>query len=486
MLRFSAGLPRILACACLVATACATARPEIQREMAEVSPELRAEVAAALREAPAALGLVDSASAVGGLAPSGPPRILLGPMVGHTTDRSATVWLQTDRPGRVRVELIGANGDREDSELDVLAEDGHTAIVQVGGLDPATEYSGRVSLDGAPLRLEPELHFRTFPPTGEPGRFRIALVSCARTDWDSVQTIWRTIARDRPDVVVWLGDNAYFEHGDSAAGIPADYASVGRMAYRHAELRALASLQPVLRTIPNYATWDDHDYGDSDSDRTFPLREAAAVLFMRYWANAYYGGDGLDGIWTHFRIGDVEVLLIDDRFWRDPNDAPDSPAKTMLGSEQKAWLKERLAESDARVKVVAVGVQVLADYHEWESYAKYAHERDELLRWLRDERVEGVVFVSGDRHLSELQRADREGLYPLWELTASPVANRPFVTGLEIPNPIRVDGYGAGFNYGVLEIDTTPQGGTIAFKILDAEGKEAFSHTARLDDLRIR
>ena len=48
------------------------------------------------------------------------------------------------------------------------------------------------------------------------------------------------------------------------AGIPPDYASLGRMAFRHAQLRALPTLQPVLRTIPSVAIWDDHDYGDAN------------------------------------------------------------------------------------------------------------------------------------------------------------------------------------------------------------------------------
>jgi hypothetical protein len=82
-------------------------------------------------------------------------------------------------------------------------------------------------------------------------------------------------------------------------------------------------------------------------------------------------------------------------------------------------------------------------------------------------------------------RHDPEGGYPLYELTASPAANRPFVTGLEIPNPIRLEGYGAGYNYGLLDIDTTASGGTITFRIMDVEGQEVFAHPVRLDELRL-
>jgi alkaline phosphatase D len=466
-----------VALAVLGAVGCAPAARQAGRSgLPDVPPALRAEVAAAIRFAPESLRLVPT--------PATGPRILLGPMVGYTTDESVRLWLQLDRGGRLDARLLDPNREEERGWALVHADEGNVAVVEVRGLEPATEYTARFSLDGQPLEVRPEVRFRTFPLSGARGRYRIALVSCPRVAWDSLQTIWPVIARDRPDVVVWLGDNNYFEHGDSAAGIPSDYSSLRRMAFRHAQLRALPNLQPLIRTIPSAAIWDDHDYGPSNSGSENPLREGSTVLFTRYWANASYGGPGLDGIWSQFRIGDVDVFLTDNRFWRDPNEAPDSPSKTMLGAAQKAWLKERLAASQARVKVVAVGSQVLADYHEWESYANYAFEREELLDWIRSERIDGVVFVSGDRHLSELQRTELEGLYPLWELTASPAANRPFVTGLEIPNPIRIDGYGAGYNYGILDIDT--RAGTITFRIVDAEGQEVFAHSTQLDELRFR
>ncbi|MFN2420749.1 MAG: alkaline phosphatase [Gemmatimonadota bacterium] len=450
------------------------ARQSIRSGLPDAPAALRAEAAAAIRFAPESLGV--------SAGPATEPRVLLGPMIGYTTDTSARLWLQLDRGGRLNATLRGPDGEEESGWAIVHPDEGNVAVVEVHGLEASTEYTASLTLDDQPLEVRPVVRFRTFPPDGVRGRYRIALVSCPRVVWDSLQTIWSVIPRDRPDVLVWLGDNNYFEHGDSAAGIPPDYTSLRRMAFRHAQLRALPSLQTVLRTIPNVAIWDDHDYGPSNSGREYAMREGSAVLFTRYWANASYGGPGLDGIWSQFRIGDVDVFLTDNRYWRDSNETPDSPTKTMLGAAQKAWLKERLAASQARVKVVAVGSQVLADYHEWESYANYAYERDELLDWIRDERIDGVVFVSGDRHLSELQKAEPEGIYPLWELTASPAANRPFVTGLEIPNPIRVDGYGAGFNYGTLDIDT--RAGTITFRVVDVEGLEVFAHTARLDDLR--
>ena len=414
-----------------------------------------------------------------------PPRAAqfdLGPMVGHVTDTTARVWVDVDRGGLLTMILTDPDGRFVESETRIAGLRDGIALVDVAGLEPATKYGARFTLDGSPIPIDPPLVFRTFPRPGAPSRIRIAFVSCARVPWDSVQPAWRAVAADEPDAIVWLGDNGYLEHGDSIR--PADYASAERIEFRYREMRGLPSVQPVLRSIANYAIWDDRDYGDSDSDRTNPLRSEVAAIFERYWANPSYGrAPELDGIYSSFRIGDAEVFLLDDRYWRDPDTLPDTPAKTVLGVEQKAWLKQALAESDARLKVVAIGHQVLVDYHQWESYAMFAHERAELVDWIRERRIEGVVIVNGDRHLSELMRARPEELYPLYELTASPIANRPFTDGLELQNPLRIGGYGAGDSYGILELDTTEPPGRLTILVKNAEGRAVLQHEVPLNEL---
>ena len=156
----------------------------------------------------------------------------------------------------------------------------------------------------------------------------------------------------------------------------------------------------------------------------------------------------------------------------------------MLGEAQKAWLERSLAESGAPLKIIAIGHQVLTDYHHYESYAMFAYERREILEWIRRRRIEGVVFVDGDRHLSELMRAEERRMYPLYELTASPIANRPFPGGLEQPNPIRLAVYADGDSYGVLELDTTVAPARLTFLVKDAEGREVVRHETTLDELR--
>ena len=54
----------------------------------------------------------------------------------------------------------------------------------------------------------------------------------------------------------------------------------------------------------------------------------------------------------------LELFVLDTRSYRDPNSALDSQQqpKTMLGSEQLAWLKDGLASSSATWKVIVSSV----------------------------------------------------------------------------------------------------------------------------------
>src|SRR5690606_13052497 len=48
----------------------------------------------------------------------------------------------------------------------------------------------------------------------------------------------------------------------------------------------------------------------------------------------------------------LQVWFVEGRDYRDPNDMPDGPDKSLWGEEQKAWLKNGLVNSSATFKVV--------------------------------------------------------------------------------------------------------------------------------------
>ncbi len=176
------------------------------------------------------------------------------------------------------------------------------------------------------------------------GSFRAAFGSCARLQIDTDQRIFSVAQALEPDLMFFLGDNIY-----------ADTTEPQAVADLYRRQREIERLKPFIRATPSLAIWDDHDFGINDSDRTNPIREQSLTLFKNYWANPSYGLPGTPGIFFKYTYGGVDFFFLDGRYYRDPADAPDVAGKTMLGAEQKAWLKDELRASRAPFKVLVSG-----------------------------------------------------------------------------------------------------------------------------------
>ena len=226
----------------------------------------------------------------------------------------------------------------------------------------------------------------------------MAIGSCAYFNLDEQDhygggyEIFEQIRQQSPDLMLWLGDNLYLG--------PEDWSSAEGIYRRYSAQRAHPSLQPLLASVHHYAIWDDHDYGPNDANRSYPLKGVSLDAFQRFWANPNYGLPDLPGIFGTFSWSDVDFFLLDDRTYRAPGNAPDSVDKPLLGRGQVQWLLDALAASRATFKVVAVGSQVLNPFDRFEGYAQHAKERDSLLKGIKDYGIEGVIFLSGDRHFS--------------------------------------------------------------------------------------
>lgn len=125
--------------------------------------------------------------------------------------------------------------------------------------------------------------------------------------------------------------------------------------YEYQLQRSVPSAQAMLHSVPQWAIWDDHDYGLNNGDRTSPVRELGLASFKKYWANPAYGLPEAPGVFFRKRIAQVECFCLDGRSYRDPSDQLDGPAKTQIGTVQKAWLKQALRESDATFKLLIAG-----------------------------------------------------------------------------------------------------------------------------------
>ena len=380
-------------------------------------------------------------------------RITGGPMPGYAAMRAAQIWLQASGgPAQVDIEYWPAgkpNEARVSRAQALTADDDFTAKLAIGGLEPGTTYEYRVRLDGVPQPASNSLRFHTQPLwqwRTDPPAFTVALGSCAYineaaydrpgTPYGGGYEIFDAIAAMQPTMMLWLGDNIYLRE--------ADYDSPYGMNYRYRHVRSFAPLQRLLQGTHHVATWDDHDFGPDNTNGSFVLKGAALELFQRYWANPSYGLPQVPGVFTVISYGDVDFFLLDDRYYRHSDDAHDSAAKTMLGTAQVQWLQDALLASDATFKFIANGSQLLFGQPGTESWVRFPEERQGFLDWLARTKVKGVMFLSGDRHMTRLYRQERTGAYPLYELTCSPLASGARDPSKEIASPLAVDGTQVG------------------------------------------
>ncbi len=379
-------------------------------------------------------------------APAWAAQLAAGPMTGYPAPRSALVWLQTDVPAQARI-AWWPQGRPEEKRVSAAVATGpshqHTAHLTLAELAPGTRYEYAVLLDGQPVGGLGALSFKTaalWQWRAPPPDFKVLTGSCAYFNdaefdrpgrpYGGGYEIYRAMAAQEADLMLWLGDNLYLRE--------ADYASPAGMAARYRRDRGRPELQAFLRSTPQAAIWDDHDYGANDSGSAFVFKQTSLDLFRDYWVNPSYGMPGAPGIFTVLHVNDADFFLLDDRWQRDAGRAPETPAKALFGPAQMAWLQNALLESTARFKVIASGGQLLNPAGRYDAWNHYPAEQEAFLGWLRETGVKGVMFLSGDRHLTELLRMQRTGTYPLYELTCSPLNSGP-AKG-EKTNPRRVPG----------------------------------------------
>ena len=406
--------------------------------------------------------------------PSGYPRIINGPMLGVPESDAITVWVRPSGAFEARLEV----SETEDfaritasATQMALAESDYCVTLRAGGLQPGRAYFYRVLIDNALdryTRARAPHRAHTAPAEGTNVSFTLGFGSCARYQIDPVQPIWQQVQQRNPDLFLWLGDNCY---GDTT--------TPGFLREEMRRQRDVLSLQPVLRSIPHLAIWDDHDYALNDSDRTNPVRKEALEIFAQYWANPAYGLDDVPGVFFRYNYGGVDFFFLDGRYYRDPNDEPDVPGKTMLGARQKEWLKQQLSESRAPFKcLVSGGSWTMAKGPASDSWAAFLHERDEIFDFIRDEAIEGVLLMSGDTHVGELNAVpwSRRGGYDFFDLVSSPLAQNTERSWVTRTPEVRIrQPEATSSNFGLITFDLSGPRASATFRLVDIQGQEPWA-----------
>jgi len=427
---------------------------------------------------------------IGGLLHAQESLLQSGPMVGYGQMTEVMLWVQTTEPASVQFRYWDIQHPGTISLSKTLStSEANVAHVLIDGLLPGNKFGYEVLINGTPVKrpyslgfqTQPLWHWRTDPPD-----FTAAFGSCLyinETQWDRPGTpygsdykILGVMASKQPDLMLWLGDNTYYREIDwhTSAGLQ----------HRWTHTRATPELQPFLGASHHYATWDDHDYGPNDADRAYRLKGEALENHKLFWGNQTYGTPETPGVFGRFEWGDVEFFLLDDRYHRSPNGAPNDASKTMFGKEQFRWLMDGLVSSNATFKIVANGNQVLNPSTGGETFYNYRHEYETLLRFIKEQRIPGVVFLSGDRHLTELVVLKDTAFYPLYDYTSSSLtAGLSSYKDTDNPNVVPGTLVNDAHSFGILRFSGPRRDRVLTMECWDHTGTLRWSHTIKAVDL---
>jgi alkaline phosphatase D len=385
--------------------------------------------------------------------------VMSGPMVGYSEMFEVALWVQTKASAKVKFgywEQGKPENKQFTDEAQTLKEKGYAITLIADKVEPSRKYDYEVYVNGRKIDRNYPLSFQTqvlWQYRTDPPNFKFAVGSCTFINEEAYDRpgrgyggyydIFASIVSQKPDFMIWGGDNVYYREPD--------WNTRTGMIHRNTHMKALPELQPLWGSVHHYAIWDDHDYGPNDSDRGFWMKNTALDVFKSFWANPNYifKDEATTGT---FQWGDVQFFLMDDRWFKAPNESDDKN-KDYYGKKQLDWLIDALEYSQAPFKIVVTGGQVVNPVSVFENMSTCENERNQLLDRIAKAKIKGVMFVSGDRHHTCLQKLERQGTYPLYDLTVSPLTSGPSKpVASESTSPI-VEGtiYGDR-NFGLIEV----------------------------------
>lgn len=405
-----------------------------------------------------------------------------GPMLGYNEMREVLLWVQTKGAARVQFAYWVKDNPRDlhfTESKETTKEEAYTAKLLADEVEPGTVYNYQLLINGKAVELGYPAGFKTqelWRWRYDPPAFSVAIGSCAYVNEEAYDRpgkpyggdyhIFTGIHQKRPDAMIWLGDNVYLRE--------ADWYSRTGILKRYTHTRSLPEMQPLLASTHHYAIWDDHDFGPDNSDRSFTQKETTLEAFRLFWGNPTFGVNGQKGIATFFQYNDMDFFLMDDRYFRSPNRL-EGGDQTMLGKEQLEWLIDALAASYAPFKMVCIGNQVLNTVESYENYTNiFPEERAYLLKRIEEEGIRNVVFLTGDRHQSELSKYVNAEGHAVYDLTISPLTAG--VNTKNEANELRVAGtLVTEHNFGLLEFSGPRTERVLTIRVFDADGNEEWS-----------
>lgn len=304
--------------------------------------------------------------------------------------------------------------------------------------------------------------FKTLDLSARPAR--VVSASCLYDYFlKESHALWASLLASKPELVLLIGDNVYAEVSDGRFPSPMPQDTLW---IRYAETFLVLDFYKSKTLIPTVATWDDHDYGMKDGDGSNPYKVEAKYVMDSFFPQApsktfpeFTAGPGVS---HRFDAFGYRFLLLDNRSFRTSPKAPPSEERTHFGKEQDEWIAKMVNESRNPVWLIS-GDQWFGAYHRFESYE--GRHPESLKRFLKsiESSSAPVIFMSGDRHLSEVMKIESDLLgYETYEFTSSALHSRAHPSHwATIPNKRHVMGIDLIHNFNLFDLTPMKSAGAV-------------------------
>lgn len=238
--------------------------------------------------------------------------------------------------------------------------------------------------------------FKTAPRPEQTERISFTVITCQdyarRDDPLNGHKIYASMKQLDPDFFVHTGDLEYLDKPSPLA------TNVELARFKFDRILALPFQRDFYSHHSGYFMKDDHDTlkddawpGQTYGDLTFAQGQAVYREHVPLGEKPY----------RTIRWGkDLQIWLVEGRDYRSPNDAPESPEKTILGVEQKRWFKETVQASDATFRILISPTPIFGPDREGKgdshANAAFAHEGAELRKFVASQK--NMFVLCGDRH----------------------------------------------------------------------------------------
>ena len=258
--------------------------------------------------------------------------------------------------------------------------------------------------------------FETAPEAKDDRDLKFCVTTChdfIRTDNGLLgHKIYPTMTKIKPDFIVHAGDIEYYDKPDPWA------MTMKLMRFKWQRIFSLPDNRKFYQQTTSYFLKDDHD---TLKDDCWPGETYGSVSFEQ--GVKLFNEEQFPAASPRYKTvrwgKDLQIWLLEGRDYRSPNDMPDGPEKTILGTEQKRWLEETLRESNAKFKLVFCPTPIVgpdrAKKKDNHADDNFTYEGDQLRKLLGG--YDDLIVLCGDRHWQYASVQPETGL---WEFGCGP------------------------------------------------------------------